>query len=91
MMQRIEVYDGCAVKHQMTEALPASEWLRVSPDRGGMPLKLDVSVAMQDLVAGEYRSSITVAVPEAANGPLTVPVVLYVVEPISAAGEGGTL
>ena len=80
-LRELPVFDGCTVKHEMTEAISAAPWLAVTPDRMAMPGKLTVSVKTEGLEPGEYKSLITVTVPEAINGPLVVPVILQVEAP----------
>jgi hypothetical protein len=79
--QDLAVFDGCTVKHEMTEAVAGAAWFSVTPDRTAMPGKVSVSINTAGLEPGEYKAAVKLTVPEAANGPIEVPVILQVLEP----------
>jgi hypothetical protein len=81
----LDVYSGCTTKHEATAIVSSESWLSVAPAEGSVPMpmpgKIRLTVNTADLAPGEYKATITVAVPQAANGPLVIPVVLTVSDP----------
>jgi uncharacterized protein (TIGR03437 family) len=51
-------------------------WLSVSPETGGTPKNLTVSVDVRGLGPGRYDGAIEIAAPGAANSPVKIPVTL---------------
>lgn len=76
--QQVRIGSGCQVPHEVTEVEAGDAWLRVTPDRAPMDATLTLSVNPEGLEPGEYPATVLVTVPEAANGPLRIPVKLVI-------------
>jgi len=54
-----------------------ASWLTLSPQNGTVPANITASVNATGLAPGMYRATITITVGGAADGPLTLPVTLW--------------
>ena len=76
--QQVRIDSGCWVPHEVTEVEAGDVWLQVTPLQAQMDATFTLSVNPEGLEPGEYPATLLVTVPQAANGPLRVPVKLVI-------------